>query len=166
MESRFGSHVVGRYFLTTLIGITIVIMIPLTLGIIFAYCKHREVLQTMFKTGLCYFIFTLLFYINFCLRLLNEIIGDVNYGIIFVCTTALFWSLHFSFLILMLFGRIYLVFDNTQYQVSNTTIYSFIGLSLFVLINMSAFIFVVLYTNDEAHGVIFALYSIGIVTIV
>ena len=75
-------------------------------------------------------------------------------------------GLHFSLLIVMLFGRIYLVFDNTQYQVSRASICIFTGLCLFSLADIAAFVFVVLYTNDDSHLLIFALYTIGIITIV
>lgn len=168
MEPRYDGHI-GKIFLISLVFISALILIPMNLVIIYYYYKNKSNLSAKtanFKTGLCYFVITLLFYINFCFRLLNECYGDISYGYIFVCTTALFYGLHFMLLIYLLFCRIYYVFNNTQYKLSKLTLYTFVGLCIFCLSDVGAFTFVVFYTNDDSHILIFILYSIGVITII
>ena len=105
MQPRFEGHT-GKIVLILLIAISLFMLIPINLVIIYQYCKNKSNLSAKaanFNAGLLYFIVTLLFYLNYCARLLNECYGVIDYGYIFVCTTAFFYGIRNPFFTSSLF---------------------------------------------------------------
>eukprot|EP01084_Bolivina_argentea_P160280 279138_1 len=101
--------------------ISFLVVIPTTLLIIYHYCKNKSHLNqnpTIFKTGFCYFLFTLLFCINYCCKLYQHMSGKVENEHIFMVSTYLFYNIHFILLICLLFGRIFYIFHETTYYLS------------------------------------------------
>lgn len=91
--ARFEGHM-GIYVLYGLIGISGILMIPVNVLILIKYCQHREI-RAQRVCSFCFFMFTLLFYMNFIGRLLNECIGSHTYEWIFAGTTYSLYGLHF-----------------------------------------------------------------------
>eukprot|EP01084_Bolivina_argentea_P140646 247207_1 len=176
--ARFKSSTIAIGILCTLILVSMLIIIPFTLSIMYSYYKRQAHLTSriaMFKTGFFYFITTILFCLNYCGMLFNDCFGCRNYDYIFVCTNAIFYGLHFVLLVYLLVTRIYFIFRDSAYRLSILTISVFIGLTVFVAFDMILYVLIIIIThdtnsvmttNDKEHLLIFATYTIGIATII
>eukprot|EP01084_Bolivina_argentea_P307974 532409_1 len=166
-HARFYSHI-GLYAVLSLVALAAFIMIPITVFIMYHYCKNKAHLTSgtaMFRTGFCYFLFTLIFCINYCGRLLNECFGQYQYDYLFACSTAFLYGTHFVLLIYLLFCRLYYVFKPSAHKLSKSTICIFMILCSIEVIDVISFITIVYLTNDD-HIMIFITYSIGVINII
>eukprot|EP01084_Bolivina_argentea_P193916 332665_1 len=159
-------YVIVRLFL---VGISIFWLIPATSIILYYYWKNKDKLNAnplMFKGGFCYFLFTPLFCINYCTNLLYESLSNSNeLDTIFLLTGTFFNGAQLIWLIALLFGRIYFIFNETAYKVSNTTMYIFISLCIFEIFDVT--FYVLLQTGDisvnKHHEFAFLTYFIGVI---
>eukprot|EP01084_Bolivina_argentea_P037274 68931_1 len=134
-----------------------IIMLPIMFSITYSYMKNKKELadkSAMFGTGVLYFLITILFYINYALRLLNYLTyGKHSLDNILINTTALLYGGHFTLLIILLFGRIYYVFNDTQYKLAPITLIIFFFLLIFGFIDVAFFGYAVLFNNSKIKNI-------------
>eukprot|EP01084_Bolivina_argentea_P160279 279134_1 len=152
-----------------LASISALVIIPTTLFIIYHYCKNKSHLKgkaAMFTTGFCYFLFTLLFCINYCFKLYGHIfVPNVESEHILSVTTYFFYGSHFILLIFLLFGRIFYIFHDTEYHLSNKIICCFVIMCVFEMGNAASFMAIMIF-SDSADGSVFIAKLIGTMTII
>eukprot|EP01084_Bolivina_argentea_P266940 452944_1 len=89
-----------------------------------------------------------------------------NMLIFFFLTSTFFYGSHLILLIALLFARIYFIFDETLYKLSETTIHIFIALFIFEICDVAIYILLVTCTIPlkpyQSDQLLFITYLIGV----
>merc|ERR1711933_375836 len=110
----------------------------------------------MFGSGFAYFFITLLFCCNYSILLLNECFEFIEYDKILHIASSLMYGTHFILLIYLLFGRVWYIFKDTQYQLSLRTVYCFVIFCTFQLGSAASFLFVIWLTSNHDSSIFIA----------
>ena len=149
---------------------TSAIILPIMLIIMYSFIKMDRKLEdknktSMFKTTLFYFMTSILFYISYPLELINNCYAkDHKLHNLLILSVTSFYSLHVLLLILLLFTRLYFVFQSSSYRLSKCCVYFFIFLCIVGIIDALIFIYFFVFNHHKQFAAIF--YFIGTLLIV
>lgn len=136
--------------------LAIILMIPITIVLAHSFIKMQRASNnnTIFTTTISYFIITVSFYIVLAIRVFNECYGKQEYTVVCLMIVGLIYGLHFMFLVLLLFSRLYYVFQTSVYKLSKSTVSIFISLCVIGLVDVMIFCYVMMTRKYFTVGVI------------